>query len=70
MVDHPEATKRVGQLLKYQQRITRLTGWRLHYRLPFVMSGSKGAPNSVLLHPECRDKVRRLYHSVPQPRLP
>jgi RNA-directed DNA polymerase len=53
-----------------QERITRLTGWRLHYRLPLVMGGSKGATNSVLLHPECRDKVHRLHLPVPQPRLP
>jgi RNA-directed DNA polymerase len=47
------------------ERITRLTGWRLYYRLPLVMGGSTGATNSVLLHPECRDKVRRLHLSVP-----
>jgi RNA-directed DNA polymerase len=52
------------------ERITRLTGWRLHYRLPLVMGGSKGATNSVLLHPECRDKVHRLHLPVPQPRPP
>jgi RNA-directed DNA polymerase len=52
------------------ERITRLTGWRLYYRLPLVMGGSKGATNSVLLHPECRDKVHRLHLPVPQPRLP
>jgi RNA-directed DNA polymerase len=45
------------------ERITRLTGWRLYYRLPLVMGGSKGATNSVLLHPECRDKVHRLPSS-------
>ena len=52
------------------EKITRLTGWRLHYRVPLVMGGSKGATNSVLLHPECRDKVHRLHLSVSKPRLP
>src|SRR5499425_2649645 len=52
------------------EKITRLTGWRLHYRVPLVMGGSKGATNGVLLHPECRDKVHRLHLSVSKPRLP
>ena len=50
--------------------ITRLTGWRIHYCVPRVMGGSKGATNSVLLHPECCDKVHRLHLTVSKPRLP
>jgi RNA-directed DNA polymerase len=51
-------------------RITRLTGWRLHYRVPRVKGGSTGADNRILLHPECHDRVHRQHFSVPQPRLP
>ncbi len=70
---------RTLRLLWYSQRglcpvcntkITRLTGWRLHYRLPRVKGGSRSAENSALLHPECHDRVHRLRLSVPKPRLP
>jgi RNA-directed DNA polymerase len=40
-------------------KITRITGWRLHYRVPRVMGGSTSADNRVLLHPECHDGVHR-----------
>jgi RNA-directed DNA polymerase len=50
--------------------ITRTTGWRLHYCVLLVMGGSTSAENQVLLHPECRDRVRRQRLSVSKPRLP
>jgi len=50
-------------------KITRLSGWRLHYRVPRVMGGSRRAENRVLLHPECHDRVHRLGLSVSKPRL-
>jgi len=50
-------------------KITRLSGWRLHYCVPRVMGGSRSAMNRVLLHPECHDKVHRLGLSVSKPRL-
>ena len=34
-------------------KITRITGWRLHYGVPRAMGGSTAASNRVLLHPEC-----------------
>jgi RNA-directed DNA polymerase len=51
-------------------RITRLTGWRLHYRVPRAKGGSMGADHCVLLHPECHNRVHRQRLSVSQPRLP
>ena len=51
-------------------KITRITGWRLHYRAPRVKGGSASAENRVLLHPECHDRVHRQCLSVPHPRLP
>jgi RNA-directed DNA polymerase len=51
-------------------RITRITGWRLHYSVPRVMGGSSSADNRVLLHPECHDRVHRQRLFVSQPRLP
>ena len=50
-------------------KITRITGWRLHYCVPRVMGGSTGATNRVLLHPACHDRVHRLRLSVSKPRL-
>ena len=50
-------------------KITRITGWRLHYCVPRVMGGSVGATNRVLLHPECHDRVHRQRLSVSKPRL-
>ena len=50
-------------------RITRVTGWRLHYCVPRVMGGSTSAENRVLLHPHCHDRVHRLRLSVSKPRL-
>ena len=50
-------------------KITRLTGWRLHYCVSRVMGGSAGATNCVLLHPECHDRVHRQRLSVSKPRL-
>jgi RNA-directed DNA polymerase len=40
-------------------KITRITGWRLHYCVPRAMGGSTAASNRVLLHPECHDRVHR-----------
>lgn len=51
-------------------RITRITGWRLHYRVSRVMGGSTSVDNRVLFHPECHDRVHRQRLSVSQPRLP
>jgi RNA-directed DNA polymerase len=51
-------------------RITRLTGWRLHYRVPRAKGGSTSADNRVLLHPECHNRVHSQRISVPQSRLP
>jgi len=50
-------------------KITRITGWRLHYCVPRVKGGSTGATNCVLLHPECHDRVHRQRLSVLKPRL-
>jgi 5-methylcytosine-specific restriction endonuclease McrA len=52
-----------------QLRITRITGWRLRYRVPRLKGGSNSAENRVLLHPECHDRVHRLRLSVSKPRL-
>jgi RNA-directed DNA polymerase len=51
-------------------RITRITGWRLHYCVPRMKGGSSRAENRVLLHPECHDRVHHLRLSVSKPRLP
>ena len=51
-------------------KITRTTGWRLHYCVPRTMGGSTSAENCLLLHPECHDRVHRLRLSVSKPRLP
>jgi RNA-directed DNA polymerase len=51
-------------------KITRITGWRIHYCIPRVMGGSTNAENRVLLHPECHDRVHRQHFSVSKPRLP
>jgi RNA-directed DNA polymerase len=50
-------------------KITRITGWRLHYCVSRTMGGSAGATNRVLLHPECHDRVHRQRLSVSKPRL-
>jgi len=52
------------------ERITRITGWRLHHCVPRVLGGSTNAENRVLLHPECHDRVHRQHLSVSKPRLP
>ena len=51
-------------------KITRITGWRLHYCVPLVMGGSTGVDNRVLVHPECHDRVHRQHLSISRPRLP
>jgi len=50
-------------------KITRVTGWRLHYCVSRIMGGSTSAENCLLLHPECHDRVHRLRLSVSKPRL-
>jgi RNA-directed DNA polymerase len=69
---------RILRFLWYEQRglcpvcnmkITRVTGWRLHYCVARTMGGSSSAENCVLLHPECHDRVHRLRLSVSKPRL-
>jgi RNA-directed DNA polymerase len=58
-----------GLCTQCNTKITRITGWRLHYCVPRVMGGSTGAMNRVLLHPECHDRVHRQRLSVSKPRL-
>jgi RNA-directed DNA polymerase len=79
--DHMQNTfwgSRILRFLWYEQRglcpvcatrITRITGWQLHYCVSRVMGGSTSAENRVLLHPECHDRVHRLRLSVSKPRL-
>jgi RNA-directed DNA polymerase len=50
-------------------KITRTTGWRLHYCVSRTMGGSTSAENCLLLHPECHDRVHSLRLSVSKPRL-
>ena len=50
-------------------KITRITGWRLHYCVPRLLGGSRSAVNRLLLHPECHDRVHRQRLSVSKPRL-
>jgi RNA-directed DNA polymerase len=59
-----------GLCTQCSTKITRITGWRLHYRVPRVKGGSTGATNCVLLHPECHDRVHHQRLSVSKPRLP
>ena len=51
------------------ERITRITGWRLHHCVPRVLGGSSDATNRVLLHPECHDRVHRQCLPLSKPRL-
>ena len=51
-------------------KVTRITGWRLHYCVPRVLGGSTGIDNRVLVHPECHDRVHRQRLFVSPPRLP
>jgi len=69
---------RVLRFLWYEQsglcpvchlKITRTTGWRLHYCVSRTMGGSTSAEHLLLLHPECHDRVHRLCLSVSKPRL-
>jgi RNA-directed DNA polymerase len=80
--DHMSATFRGTRTLRFlwnvqaglcavcKERITRITGWRLHYRVPRVLGGSHRVENRALLHPECHDRVHRQHLSVSKPRLP
>jgi RNA-directed DNA polymerase len=58
-----------GLCTQCNTKITRITGWRLHYCVPCVKGGSTGAKNCVLLHPECHDRVHRQRLLVSKPRL-
>jgi RNA-directed DNA polymerase len=58
-----------GLCTQCNTKITRITGWRLHYCVPRVMGGTTGATNCVLLHPECHDRVHRQCLPVSKPRL-
>ena len=58
-----------GLCTQCNTKITRITGWRLHYCAPRVKGGSTGATNCVLLHPECHDRVHRQRLAVSKPRL-
>jgi len=69
---------RILRFLWYEQRglcpvcnikITRISGWSLHYCVARTMGGSTSAENCLLLHPECHDRVHRLRLSVSKPRL-
>jgi RNA-directed DNA polymerase len=59
-----------GLCTQCNTKITRITGWRLHYCVPRVKGGTTGATNCVLLHPECHDRVHRQRLSASKPRLP
>jgi RNA-directed DNA polymerase len=59
-----------GLCTQCNTKITRITGWRLHYCVPRVKGGSTGATNCVLLHPECHDRVHRQHLFVSKSRLP
>ena len=59
-----------GLCIVCKEKITRITGWRLHHCVSLVRGGSKRADNRVLLHPECHDRVRRQRLHVSKPRLP
>jgi len=49
-----------GSALCAMQKITRLTGWRLHHlRFPVQWVVRRAPRNRVLLHPECHDRVHR-----------
>ena len=70
---------RTLRFLWYEQRglcpacntkVTRITGWRLHYCIPRVMGGSQNGENRVLLHLECHDRVHPLRIPISKPRLP
>jgi len=58
-----------GLCTQCHTKITRITGWRLHYCVARVKGGSMGATNCVLLHPECHDRVHRQRLPVSKPRL-
>jgi RNA-directed DNA polymerase len=58
-----------GLCTQCHTKITRITGWRLHYCVARVKGGSTGATNCVLLHPECHDRVHRQRLPVSKPRL-
>jgi 5-methylcytosine-specific restriction endonuclease McrA len=58
-----------GLCTQWNAKITRITGWRLHYCVPRVKGGSTGATNCVLFHPECHDRVHRRRLPVSKPRL-
>jgi RNA-directed DNA polymerase len=58
-----------GLCMLCNTKITRITGWRLHYCVPRAMGGSTAASNRVLLHPECHDRVHRQRLPVSKPRL-
>ena len=51
------------------EKITQLTGWRLHYCLPRTSGGSPSSENRVLLHPECHSNVHHRGLSVSKPRF-
>ena len=58
-----------GRCTQCNTKITRITGWRLHYCVARVKGGSTGATNCVLLHPECHDRVHRQRLPLSKPRL-
>jgi RNA-directed DNA polymerase len=49
-------------------KITRITGWRIHYCVPRVLGGSRSVENRVLLHPECHNRVHDQRIAVSKPR--
>ena len=51
------------------EKITRQTGWRIHYCIPRLSGGSASAENRVLVHPECHSTVHSQRLSVSKPRL-
>jgi RNA-directed DNA polymerase len=50
------------------EKITQLTGWRMHYCVPRTSGGSPSSENRVLLHPECHSNVHHQGLTVSTPR--
>ena len=51
------------------EKITPLTGWRMHYCVPRTSGGSPSSENRVLLHPECHRNVHHQGLTVSKPRF-
>ncbi len=56
-----------GQCPHCQERITRTTGWTLHYLVPRVAGGKDSASNLILLHPQCHRYVHDHQLTIVKP---